>query len=202
MTKNESIVKRFIRSNNPLQEPGWSLLYTSLLLFFILAATFTVAYPERVAAWAESGVAGREWLIRMRFAIVGLIAFSLFAVRIVPWWRVASYTLISLSMMSTIARNEAISHSPLTLSFLLLLTGLLIEVSGASLRPTLSEQIARLRADLAEQARAFNALEEVNVRLSDENFLLQATNQKLLDENVALQGIVAEQHGESVEESG
>lgn len=164
----------WVRKQSPLQAPAWRWYHSALVLLFALLIVMTFVAGGLLADLGSFNVGGREWLIRLRLAVVGLIVYQLLAVRAVPWWRTVAYSLIASGILMNIARNEWQTFSPLTMSFLLLLVGLLIEVLGVNFRPTLTEQIRDCRADLADCSAALNTLEELNERQGDEITALRA----------------------------
>jgi len=140
-------VKDFMRVQAPLWKQRWRWWHTLLLLAYggMIAATFILG--PLVAEYGEAEVAGRVWFVRLRLAVIGLIAVSVFVFRGLPWWRTTGYMLMAFGILMNIARNEWSTKSPLTLSFAFLLFGLVVVILGVALQPNHRVRCAQLIAE-------------------------------------------------------
>lgn len=173
----------FIRKQNPLQSRfRWRWWHTLLLLLVAVMVLLAIFMTGDVADFGARVVGNQDWFMRLRAMVVVVLLYGLLGVRAVPWWRVISYLLIVAGLLANIARNE-FSGAPLTASFLLLLTGVLVEGMATTIRLNMQEKLHEaerendlLEVELDGLLQVKQNLEDQNAKLSSE---LETTQMRL-----------------------
>ncbi len=155
-SKPRARLRQFIRRQSPVQSPPFRWWHALLLLGLLLAVAVTFWASGVMADVGASAVAPRQWLVRLAVTVVGLIAYNVFWVRALPAWRVASYMIVCLGLLFTIARNEYVTHNPLTVSLALLLLGLMVEAGAIAVRPNPYERLNLCEAELRRNREDLN----------------------------------------------
>lgn len=185
----------FIRKQNPLQSRfRWRWWHTLLLLLVGVAVLLTIFLTGDVADFGARVVGNQDWFMRIRVTVVIVLLYGLLGVRAVPWWRVVSYLLIVIGLLSNIARNE-FSGNPLTMSFLLLLTGVMVEGLATTIRLNMQEKLHEserendlLEVELDGLLQVKQDLEDQNAKLSSELETTQMRLQMAEEELARLRG--------------
>ncbi|WP_027480513.1 hypothetical protein [Deinococcus pimensis] len=149
----------FARAQVPHTAPDWTTAHTVVLVILVALVLLVVLTGDAVADIASIPVASQVWLLRLFMTIGGLAMLNLLVVRDLPSTRFIGYTLIAVGILLTVARNDWQTGAPLTLGVAVMFGGLLVEMLGITLRPTLTEQNRMLKRDLAAARDALNARE-------------------------------------------